>query len=257
MKEWLRCLSARIILGKKLHSEWRQWYYVSKPPEAVTDLYDPRPTPEAPADSSKHKLTRLLDACGGVLASYESGDHADSPCGKCSLCELQRAMDEVEAEVGDAPVAPLLTARDVAKKLANVAGIDRWAAILQEWLNSYTDRWKAEEKVWRDAPVSEAPPCPHRHPERNLTCGPECAAPSPAGEHVCSYDPAVGGMNCIICNKPATGRSTIVVTREALAACRAAARDEMLREVERKREELGVADYYAWLRSQLQGKKEE
>ena len=43
--------------------------------------------------------------------------------------------------------ARLLTALDVAKKLANVGGIDRWATILQEWLNSYTDRWKAEEQL--------------------------------------------------------------------------------------------------------------
>jgi hypothetical protein len=44
----------------------------------------------------------------------------------------------------------LLTAEQVATKLANVGGLDRWAKILQEWLDSYTDRWKEEEKIWRE-----------------------------------------------------------------------------------------------------------
>jgi hypothetical protein len=56
------------------------------------------------------------------------------------------------------PAAPrvehLLTSLDIAKKLAGGGvrpGIDSWAKTLQEWLDSYIDRWKAEEKVWHAA----------------------------------------------------------------------------------------------------------
>jgi len=48
----------------------------------------------------------------------------------------------------------LLTATQMAQKLAGGGvrpGIDPWAKALQEWLDSYIDRWKEEVRVLREA----------------------------------------------------------------------------------------------------------
>lgn len=39
---------------------------------------------------------RLLDAIAGPIATYESGDHADRPCGNCAICTAEKILPEVE-----------------------------------------------------------------------------------------------------------------------------------------------------------------
>lgn len=43
----------------------------------------------------------------------------------------------------------LLTAKEMATKALNARSFDHLEKILQEWLDSYVDRWKEEEKLWR------------------------------------------------------------------------------------------------------------
>jgi Protein of unknown function (DUF551) len=56
------------------------------------------------------------------------------------------------------PQNELLTAEEVAGKLAGSGGIERWAGILDEWLQSYLRPWKEEERIRAAAPSRE-PQC--------------------------------------------------------------------------------------------------
>lgn len=67
--------------------------------------------------------------------------------GSCYVCQADEAFTRLSQAATPSP-EPLLTPLGVAKKLANVGGV-----ILQEWLDSYIARWKAEEQVWRDSEV--------------------------------------------------------------------------------------------------------
>lgn len=46
--------------------------------------------------------------------------------------------------------ARILSSDDLALKLANSAGINRWKVYLEEWLESYTSRWRADEALWKE-----------------------------------------------------------------------------------------------------------
>ena len=34
----------------------------------------------------------LMDALGGLIATYETSDHADQPCGTCAICAAEKSI---------------------------------------------------------------------------------------------------------------------------------------------------------------------
>lgn len=100
-------------------------------------------------------LTNLFKAFN---AGYDAGKAASETGYRCTACGGldHQCMSSTGTPPLTAPAATpgqcptqLLSPQMFAQKLANCSGIDRWSKYLQEWLDSYIDRWKQEDVIWR------------------------------------------------------------------------------------------------------------
>jgi hypothetical protein len=93
----------------------------------------------SPSDELYFRLKALFDQWTGPTGGWlVAPEHVFAELGK--ILESGAAQE----------VSPkLLSAEQIAQKLANVGGIERWRVILQEWLDSYIAIWKQEEILWR------------------------------------------------------------------------------------------------------------